>query len=205
MFIGRMVSQTTSALCDRRAVLPSRHQRRNRGRCTGRRGIERHRDIAFATARRHRSGTPSTYVTLAIQLRARRSSRDWVSSSPKLAEVRRIIDGSTSSNALTLTTAYRCPSIRLVMTGTTPQRAHVWKSAVPVPKAYLETCDGSRTRTFSAPLGCDVQTPPCFVQNEQSQARAGISSGSGCQSNEKAMFPQWHLPWINMRVGPSLR
>jgi hypothetical protein len=37
------------------------------------------------------------------------------------------------------------------------------------------------------------------MQNEQVQARAGISAGSGSQVREKEMFPQWHLPWINMR------
>ena len=42
--------------------------------------------------------------------------------------------------------------------------------------------------------------PPCLVQNEQVQARTGISAGSGSQVKEKEMFPQWHLPWINMRA-----
>jgi hypothetical protein len=39
-----------------------------------------------------------------------------------------------------------------------------------------------------------------LVQNEQAQARAGISTGSGSQAREKEMFPQWYLPWINMRA-----
>lgn len=39
--------------------------------------------------------------------------------------------------------------------------------------------------------------PPCFVQNEHVQARAGISSGSGSQASENAMLPQWHLPRIS--------
>jgi hypothetical protein len=38
------------------------------------------------------------------------------------------------------------------------------------------------------------------MQNEQVQARAGISAGDGSQMREKEMFPQWHLPWINMRA-----
>src|SRR5712692_3260537 len=81
-----------------------------------------------------------------------------------------------------------------------PQRAQVWNSAVRVPNAYLDTSEGSSTTTFSAPLGLEVHTPPCLVQNEQVQARAGISAGSGSQVREKEMFPQWHLPWINMRA-----
>jgi len=38
------------------------------------------------------------------------------------------------------------------------------------------------------------------MQNEQVQARAGISAGSGSHVREKHMFPQWHLPWINTRA-----
>ena len=78
----------------------------------------------------------------------------------------------------------------LVTTGTMPHFEHVWKSAVLVPNAYLETNDGSLTETFSDPAGHEVQTPPCFRQNEHVQARAGISVGSGAQSNVKLMFPQ---------------
>ena len=81
-----------------------------------------------------------------------------------------------------------------------PQRAQVWNSAVRVPNAYLDTSEASLTATFSAPLGLEVHTPPCLVQNEQLQARAGISTGSGSQVREKEMFPQWHLPWINKRA-----
>src|SRR5712691_10784332 len=84
-----------------------------------------------------------------------------------------------------------------------PQRAQVWNSAVRVPNAYLDTNAGSLTTTFSAPLGLEVHTPPCLVQNEQVQARAGISAGSGSQVREMEMFPQWHLPWINKRAIPS--
>jgi hypothetical protein len=43
---------------------------------------------------------------------------------------------------------------------------------------------------FSAPRGVEVQTPPCFVQKEQPQARAGISLGLGSQSSAKIMLPQ---------------
>jgi hypothetical protein len=57
----------------------------------------------------------------------------------------------------------------------------MWNVAVFVPKAYFETLDGSATLTFSDPVGQEVQTPPCFVQNEHVQARAGISDGSGSQ------------------------
>src|SRR2546427_4880736 len=81
-----------------------------------------------------------------------------------------------------------------------PHRAQMWNSAVPVPNAYLDTREGSLTTTSRAPLGLEVHTPPCFVQNEQVQARTGISAGSGSQVREKEMFPQWHLPWINMRA-----
>ena len=52
-------------------------------------------------------------------------------------------------------------------------------------------------RTLSAPRGFEVQTPPCFTQNEQPQARAGISAGSGSQVSENEMFPQWQRPLIN--------
>ena len=38
--------------------------------------------------------------------------------------------------------------------------------------------------------GLEVQTPPCLTQNEQPQARAGISRGSPSQSSSKAMLPQ---------------
>jgi len=108
------------------------------------------------------------------------------------------------SNALTLTTAYSWASIWLVTTGTAPHRVQMWNAAVLVPNAYLETSDGSLIVTVRAPLGLEVHTPPCLTQNEQSQARAGISAGSGSQVREKDMFPQWHLPLITMRH-PFLR
>ena len=44
---------------------------------------------------------------------------------------------------------------------------------------------GSCTVIFSAPPGAEVHTPPCFVQNEQPQARTGISRGVGSQSSAK--------------------
>jgi hypothetical protein len=50
----------------------------------------------------------------------------------------------------------------------------------------------------SDPVGHEVQTPPCFAQNEQLQARAGISDGSGRQSSAKKILPQWQRPEINM-------
>src|SRR3989454_11032844 len=79
-----------------------------------------------------------------------------------------------------------------------PQRAQVWNSAVRVPNEYLDTCAGSLITTSRAPRGLEVHTPPCLMQNEQLQARAGISAGSGSQVREKEMFPQWHLPWTSI-------
>jgi hypothetical protein len=93
---------------------------------------------------------------------------------------------------LTLTTAYTRSSIRLVTTGTTPQRAQTWNSAVHVPNAYLDTREDCRTTTTRDAPGLDVQTPPCLVQNEQVQARAGISAGSGSHLRVNAMLRQWH-------------
>jgi hypothetical protein len=46
------------------------------------------------------------------------------------------------------------------------------------------------TLTVSDPVGQDVQTPPCFAQNEQVHARAGISDGSGRQSSANEILPQ---------------
>ena len=80
--------------------------------------------------------------------------------------------------------------MRLVTTGVTPHREQIWKSAVFVPKEYFDTSESSLTLTLSTPAGHEVQTPPCFVQNEQLQARAGILDGSGCQLSANAMFPQ---------------
>jgi hypothetical protein len=82
------------------------------------------------------------------------------------------------------------PSISLVTTGTTPHAEQTWKSAVFVPNEYLVTSEGSRTETLSAPVGQAVHTPPCFVQKEQVQARAGIRDGSGSQFSENPMLPQ---------------
>src|SRR5258706_4965139 len=87
--------------------------------------------------------------------------------------------------------------MRLVTTGTMPQREQTWKSAVRVPKVYVDTSAGSSIDTCKAPRGFEVQTPPCLVQNEQPQARAWISTGSGSQVSAKEMLPQWHLPWIS--------
>jgi hypothetical protein len=79
----------------------------------------------------------------------------------------------------------------------------MWNSAVRVPNAYLDTRERSLTTTLRAPLGLEVHTPPCLVQNEHVQARAGISAGLGSQVREKEMFPQWHLPGISMCAGLS--
>src|SRR5882762_2207823 len=94
--------------------------------------------------------------------------------------------------------------MRLVTTGTMPHRAQIWNSAVLVPNSYFDTSAGSFTMTFNAPRGLEVHTPPCLVQNEQVQARAGISTGSGSQVREKEMLPQWHLPWMTMTLSPAL-
>ena len=74
----------------------------------------------------------------------------------------------------------------------------MWNSAVFVPKAYLDTSEGSRTVTLSEPVGQEVQTPPCLVQKEQVQARAGICDGSGAQVRVNEMFLQWQLPEISI-------
>lgn len=79
-----------------------------------------------------------------------------------------------------------------------PHRAQMWNSAVRVPNAYLDTSQGSSIATSRVLPGLEVHMPPCLVQKEQVQARAGISAGSGAQVSEKEMFPQWHLPRINI-------
>src|SRR5207302_6260643 len=127
--------------------------------------------------------------------RARRAS----SLSPSnVIGARRTSAGSTPSNALTLTTAYSRPSMRLVTTGTMPHAEQIWNSAVLVPNAYFDTRVRSLTLTLSDPPGHDVHTPPCFVQNEHVHARAGISDGSGGQSRVNDMLPQWQPPTISM-------
>lgn len=90
--------------------------------------------------------------------------------------------------------------MRLVTTGATPHLEQTWKRAVLVPKQYFDTSEGSLTFTLSEPVGQEVQTPPCFVQKEQVQARAGISEGTGSQLSVNEMFPQWHLPEISMEI-----
>ncbi|HSV45528.1 MAG TPA: hypothetical protein VLJ58_07025 [Ramlibacter sp.] len=42
------------------------------------------------------------------------------------------------------------------------------------------------------------------MQNEQSQARAGISVGSAGHSMSNAMLPQWQLPWMCMELWLSV-
>ena len=97
--------------------------------------------------------------TSEIQLRRLRASRDSMSSPSKWAAVRRSHAGSILSSALMLTTAYTWSSISLVTSGTVPQREQTRKVAVPVPKAYFDTSDASRSVTASVDLGLDVQTP----------------------------------------------
>ena len=48
--------------------------------------------------------------------------------------------------------------------------------------------------TRSTPAGCEVHSPPWRVQKPQSQARAGISFGSGSHWSSKLTLPQWQLP-----------
>ena len=79
-----------------------------------------------------------------------------------------------------------------------PHLEQMWNSAVSVPKAYFDTSEGSPMVTLSEPVGHEVQTPPCLVQKEQVQARAGISEGSGSQARANEMFPQWQLPEISI-------
>jgi hypothetical protein len=59
-------------------------------------------------------------------------------------------------------------------------------------------------RMDSEPPAQDVHRPPCLTQNEQEQARAGISRGSGCQSSLKEILPQWQAPEISMMVERQL-
>src|SRR5687768_1554731 len=106
--------------------------------------------------------TAHLITTFGIQLRLRRARRVSGRSASKLIGARLSSAGSTFSKALTLTTAYRRSSIRLVTTGTMPQRAQMRNSAVSVPKAYRDTREGSLMVTSSAPRGFDVHTPPCF-------------------------------------------
>lgn len=100
------------------------------------------------------------------------------------------IERSTLSKAFTLTTAYKRPSISLVTTGTAPQYRQIRNCAVRVPNAYRATSSPFFTFTMRAPFGLEVQTPPCFVQNEQSQARAAIAVGDDGQSSSKEMLAQ---------------
>src|SRR5262249_43356628 len=66
---------------------------------------------------------------------------------------------------------------------------------------YFDKHTRSLTLTLSDPVGQEVQTPPCFAQNEQVQARAGISDGSGSsQSSANEILPQWQRPEINMAL-----
>ena len=63
-----------------------------------------------------------------------------------------------------------------------------------------------RSVTSSAPVGFDVQTPPCFWQNVQFAARApGSPSGPGPRLSEDAMFPQSALAADQHRSAPPPR
>src|SRR5262249_8824793 len=68
------------------------------------------------------------------------------------------------------------------------------------PNAYFDTRARSLTLTVSDPVEQEVQIPPCFAQNEQVHARAGISDGSGRQSRANEILPQWQRPEINMAL-----
>jgi hypothetical protein len=76
----------------------------------------------------------------------------------------------------------------------------MWNTAVREPKVYFDTERVSSILTSSDAAGLDVQTPPCLMQNEQVQARAGISMGSGSHAKANAMLRQWQLPWMSMQA-----
>jgi hypothetical protein len=68
-----------------------------------------------------------------VQLRRRRASRFSKVSPSKSVAVSTSCDRSTPSKVLTLTTAYRVPSIIQVAIGNTPQVKQMWNCAVFVP------------------------------------------------------------------------
>ena len=125
-----------------------------------------------------------------VQLRRRRATRFSVLSPSKLLGVSVSSDPSTLSKVLTFTTAYRAPSIAHVTIGTIPQVLQTWKSAVIVPNRYAPDWEGSAIDMRNRPLGCDVQTPRCFLQCPQPHARTGIVCPGPGQSSVNRMLPQ---------------
>src|SRR6476620_10656558 len=81
---------------------------------------------------------PQAKRTSAIQFRWRRARRSPTPSPSKEIGARLSEPGSTSSSALTLTTACVRPSMLLVTTGVTPHLAHTWNVAVFVPNWYSD-------------------------------------------------------------------
>ena len=125
-----------------------------------------------------------------VQLRRRRATRLSVLSPSKLLGVSASSDLSTLSKVLTFTTAYRAPSITHVTIGTTPHVLHTWKSAVFVPNRYWPDWEASAIASRNRPVGCDVQTPRCFLQCPQPHARTGIVCPEPGQSSVNRMLPQ---------------
>jgi len=129
-------------------------------------------------------------VPSGVQLRRRRATRLSVLSPSKLLGVSASSDLSTLSKVLTFTTAYRAPSITHVTIGTTPHVLHTWKSAVLVPNRYWPDWEASAIASRNRPVGCDVQTPRCFLQCPQPHARTGIVCPEPGQSSVNRMLPQ---------------
>jgi len=125
-----------------------------------------------------------------VQLRRRRVMRLSVLSPSKLLGASASSDLSTLSKVLTFTTAYRAPSITHVTIGTIPHVLHTWKSAVFVPNWYWPDCEASAMAIRNRPVGCDVQTPRCFLQCPQPHARTGIVRPGPGQSSVNRMLPQ---------------
>jgi hypothetical protein len=125
-----------------------------------------------------------------VQLRRRRATRLSVLSPSKLLGDSASSDLSTLSKVLTFTTAYRAPSITHVTIGTIPHVLHTWKSAVCVPNRYWPDWEAFPIAIRNRPSGCDVQTPRCFLQCSQLQARTGIVCPGPGQSSVNRMLPQ---------------
>ena len=71
----------------------------------------------------------------------------------------------------------------------------------------MDTSERSSIATLSAPPGFEVQTPPCLVQNEQSHARAGISTEArlsaeqnGASGNYGLLDQIAALQWVQRNI-----
>ena len=119
---------------------------------------------------------PSLATASGVQFRRRRASRVSVVSPSKLAAASTSCDRSTSSKVLTLTTAYRAPSMLHVTIGITRRTSgRQDKSAVLVPNRYRAMRESSVMRSWKRPPGCEVQAALCFVHKPQPQARTGMA------------------------------